>query len=262
MTDTKTTRQIDCDEARTLVRTFAGGSIPASKGRILRAHLLGCPDCKAFYRETVEVAASLGQGVRAEREAQEAKRRNARREENRKVALGTTPATIRTGRPDRFALRTILVPAFFFFLMVWLTKFGASQRIYLVESQGTIWIDGKPTSSEKMKLKRGDWCLTESSSRAVLELGDSKLTIFGDSHVLVEDPATRRLRFRSGEVRAEGSQEITTSFGVLAVEEGTQRLSYLNGSFELACDSGRAVFSDASGDTVLEPGDLLVRGLR
>lgn len=253
---------LDCTAAQEAIRTFAGARVPRGVAQRLRAHLLECADCKAAYRDALETAAQLGQEVRRGREASDARRSAARREENRQAVL-EAGATRRVARPNSFALRTILVPAFFFFLMVWVTKIaGGGPDAYLVEARGEVFVGDTPVPSraEELRLKRGDWIFTAANSAARVEVGGSELSVGADTKLLVESPDERRFRFRGGTLEVANEAEITTSYGILEIANGECELEHRDGSFEIHCVRGHATFVDGGGSHALEAADRLLRG--
>ena len=253
---------LDCAQAQEAIRRFAGARVPRSVAKVLRAHLLECPDCKAAYRDALETAAQIGHEVRRDREATDAQRSAERREESRQAIL-EEGAKRTFKKPNSFALRTILVPAFFFFLMVWVTKLaGGGPDAFLVEARGEVFVGETkiPSRAEDQKLKRGDWIFTAAGSAARVEVGGSELQIGADTKLLVEDPDERRFRFRGGYLEITGPAEFSTSYGVLEIADGEFTLSHQDGIFEVHCVSGDAAFVDGAGAHVLETADRLLRG--
>jgi hypothetical protein len=250
---------LDCEQARTEIRTFAGSRVPAARARVLRLHLLECEDCNAFYRESLETAARLGGNLRADREQGEAEATEVRREAARSLDK------VRQRKPNSSRLRTVLLPAFFFFLMVFVTRaVWPGDRVQVADWGGPVFIDDEPFLREGSPkgIRRGRWLVTGAAGRLELKNGSARLALGERTFLLVEDPAAHRFRFRGGDLRVSGPCSVTTTHGVLELEDGTATLDARGASFELICEAGGALFIDATGEHRLEAGERVLRDVR
>lgn len=249
---------LDCAQAREEIQTFAGSRIPAARGRILRSHLLECGDCKSFYKETIETAASLGSNLRANREAKLAEQSETRRAAQRSVDK------LRRSRPNHSRLRTVMLPAFFFFLMVSVTKLAwPDDKVRVTEWGGPVFLNDEPFGFEGVpkKIRRGSWLVTGASGKVSIETGDSAIQLGERTFLLVEEPGAHRFRFRGGELTVAGPSLVTTTHGVLEVIDGAARLEARGARFELVCESGTIAFTDASGTQKLTATDRVLRDI-
>lgn len=250
---------IDCEHAAGEIRAFAGSSMPAARGRILRKHLLQCAECKALYRDVVETAASLGHNLRSGREDLESERAVIRRAAYRSIDK------IRQEKPNTFALRMILIPAFFFFLMVFVTKIAwPDDKVKVKDFGGAVFLgeDSFLPDGPAGLILRGSWLTTNERAFLELKLGSSSVRLDELTFLLVEDPARHRFRLRNGTLELSGLAQVTTTRGILEMEEGTARLGLHGSNLELTCETGEVVFLDALGKTRLSAGEKLVRGVR
>jgi len=255
----QTTALIDCAKAASEISTFAGSRMPADRGRVLRAHLLKCEACKALYRETVEVAAALGHNLRADREDHESEEAEVRRAAYRSMDK------IKQEKPNTFALRMILIPAFFFFLMVFVTKIAwPDDKIRVSDFGGAVFLgeDSFLPNEAPALILRGSWLTTNVRAFLELDAGSTTVRMGEQTFLLVEDPAGHRFRLKGGEVTLLGSGEITTSRGIVLIEDGSARVVLDGMRFELYCEAGEAKFIDATGETVVGAGEQLLRGSR
>lgn len=233
--------------------------MPAARGRVLRKHLLQCAECKALYRDVVETAASLGHHRRAEREDLESEKAVIRRAAYRSIDK------IREEKPNTFALRMILVPAFFFFLMVFVTKIAwPEDKVKVADFGGAVFLgeDSFLPNGPPALILRGSWLTTNERAFLKLKLGSTAVRLDELTFLLVEDPAGHRFRLRGGALELSGVVQVTTTRGVFEMEDGTARLELHGSNLELTCTDGEAVFLDAAGKTILKAGENLVRGTR
>ncbi len=255
----QTLESIDCTRASEEIRTFAGARMPAKRARVLRAHLLECADCNQIYRASVETAARLGHNLRADREDLESEEAEIRRAAYRSIDK------VRAKKPNHFALRTILIPAFFFFLMVFVAKESwPGDEVEVTDFGGAVFVeqdsflpDGPPR-----KIVRGCWLTTSERAFAEFETGPTSVRMEELTFFLVEEPATHRFRLRSGEIEIEGPSQVTTTRGVLEIEEGRARFSFRDGALEIVCQEGQVSFIEATGESHLSVGEKLLRGVR
>ncbi len=260
MTETKTPgaseeRALTCEEARELLDAHAAGVLAAPERARLRRHLVGCRECAAAYREAARLRAGGGRTVTAarEREAVAAARR-------RHVAEG-----LWSQKGRRLRLRTVLVPAFFIWLILQIAGVGGSPpRLELVEWSGDVTVaDFTPhEDAPPLVARRGAWTRTGDRARALLRSEDVEFELGPFTRLLVESADPPRARLERGDLRVRGSATVVTMLGIVKVEAGAGRIRAEGGSVEVASEGGRWSVRGPLGERTLAAGESLRLGER
>lgn len=230
-----------CDEVPFLVRTFVSSRLSEEDRLRLRTHVEECADCRDLYRSGVETAAHIGREHREERVETE---RMQRRHSLKKDAMAAGSPLKR-----RSPIRTLLYPAFFFFLILQITNFNPNTGTVELEV-----IAGEVHGSEHVE--RGEYCRTGSDGVAVLRAGKDEARLEPNTAVFLEDNRPRRLRLLEGELALDGEWRITTALGVIDVN-GIANLSLREGHLDCEAFEGDVRRIDASGTRHIPPGTAL-----
>jgi len=249
---------IPCDEALARTRRLATRSLEGERARELRAHIAGCEECARSYREAMGTAALLGSSTRT---AREERLRRARRDLRRREALSL--GAHQGGRERWFRLRTILLPALFFYLILSVLGVGArGARIELVTHTGPLLLDGEVVEAgdERRVLPGGTWCETGAGARASLGLSGGALQLEADTHLYVEDVERARFRLHSGALSVVGDAAFVTVLGFVEVEGASGRIALDDTGLLLEPLRGAWTVVDSQGRRTLEPGTAVVLG--
>lgn len=245
------------DELAQLVGCFVAGELDA-QGRRRLAHLARSdPRAASEYREALGRAAAVGRATRARRE-DEAVRNHEARQSRRAHEREAHRRGLRTDRNSLARLRTILLPAFFAFLIWQVTRVTAAPpALSLVLEAGEVEVSGEPLSlaAPGAELRRGDWALSRGEVRATVEGSGVELRLGPDSRLLVERVDPPRLRLEAGSLEVLGSCTLTARTGVAEVEDGSASVALRAGLLEVTCRRGSAVVIDARGERRLGPGE-------
>ena len=249
-------RGLDCEETRALIQRFAESTLSGDDSRDMRAHLVGCEECAARYRETIE---SVGRSAAAAREVRE--RKEAERERAQRVH-DTVAGQVQEPRKHRnWRLRTILLPAFFAALMIMVYRGQKPRSAYHVESAiGEIEVTGRPLASygeHEVVLRRGARCVTGANSSVRLVSEENTLAVGEHSQVLIEGLDPARARLFSGSLNVEGACTIETVVGLLRVNGAGARgrVALDPDGFLVAPTQGTWTFLDADGEVTVRTGE-------
>ncbi|MCZ6597520.1 MAG: hypothetical protein O7B99_07775 [Planctomycetota bacterium] len=238
---------LDCTAAQSLIVTLVQHGLGQEKGRSLRAHVSGCPDCSQTYRQTMASAARLGRTFREQRLGQEKRKRHA---EHKRLASGGTSDT------KRFGLRLFLLAAGMFFLFTRLSLFGSGSVLIARYGDGEVRAAASvlDADADEIELARGDSCLTGESSHARVEGANTVFELGPLTLILIESVAGPRVRLSQGELTVEGPCVIVTQVGVVEVEAGRAHLTFADGVLNAACEAGRIVVTSPQGRRELGAG--------
>lgn len=252
-----------CARTTVVLRAFLAGKADRTRDPAVREHLASCAACRARYEEAVEAAAHVGGAQRKQRE--EALLRSARIAKRRKQHPGAEAAeAARRARGHR--LRLLLLPAALILLM---TQLGRLSRGVPVETRpialrvgGVVQAAGRTIAGEDdpVTLTRGQRCETGTDGSALLRTGRVSLTLDPDTRVLVE--SSSRFRLERGGVAVDGTCAVTTSLGVLEVEDGAGRLALKDGRLLATVERDRLTWVDPTGVHVLAPGPERIVAVR
>ncbi|MEM7516075.1 MAG: hypothetical protein AAF368_04010 [Planctomycetota bacterium] len=220
----------------------------------MRAHLQGCAECKAAYVDAVQTAASVGGKVREEREGRDEEMRELRLEA---AIAGRNDTLERAHRGRFFSLRLVLLPAFFFVLMMFVSRVvRGPERVRVVEWKGVTEAAGQTLENggQAPRLIRGSWLRTGNGGSMVLELGGTRIGLEETSHLMVLATEESHFQLRSGRISIEGEAEVTTSLGVVEID-GRAEVSSRGSAFEVQCEDGKVTFVNAGGTTELVAGE-------
>lgn len=251
---TQASKPISCESAQEDLKTFAGGLIPTAKARALRAHLQSCVECKAAYVDAVQTAASVGGKVREEREGRDEEMRELRLEA---AIAGRNDTLERAHRGRFFSLRLVLLPAFFFVLMMFVSRvIRGPERVRVVEWRGVTEAAGQALENGggAPRLIRGSWLRTGKGGSMLLQIGDTRIELEESTHLMVLAADASHFQLRSGEISVEGEAEVTTSLGVVEID-GRSRLTSRGSGFEVRCEDGQASVVNAGGTKDLAAGE-------
>lgn len=248
-----------CRLAWERTRSFLARSLAVSEQRELSQHLEQCPDCHARYIEAGRTTACLGHMSRTERLARE---RRARRARQRRLAF--EGGNLSPGRKQRaYRLRTLLIPAFFIFLMTQITQLKLPRPAVDLECTSGIVhaadAELRPGQKQGTDLTRGDWCSTAEDSEARLRVGKNALELGPSTWLLVESVRPPRFRLDRGSLALTGRCTLTSAWGWIRVE-GAARVELAEGRLWVECSSGSVSLTDAAGTLELLAGESAQRG--
>lgn len=241
-----------CEDAGKLIQRFLAGRLARADEQRMRQHLAGCAECQDTYQHAVYTAASVGRERREERVALE---RHERHAELKRLAFEAPPRT-----RGMHLLRVLVYPAFFCFLMVQignLTDRTVGLRLSLVQGSvraGARELDEPGTAAE---VWQGQVCSTAEDGGATIEAEDSVAELAADTHVLIERVRPLRLRLRAGTLHVTGDARVSTTLGVVELEQGEADILLVGGQLTVLAASGTVRFTGPDGVRSLEPGETL-----
>lgn len=254
--DTRRDREesaLTCEEAKELLEVHAAGGLSASARAELRAHLVRCPGCAAEYRRAAWVRARGGRTLEAsrEREAVAAARRRHASED------------LWARKSRRLRLRTVLVPAFFIWLMLEIAGVtGSKPRFELAEWEGEVTVaDFRPSpGAPPLVARRGAWARTGEGGRALLRSDAAELELGPLTRLLIESADPPRARLERGTLAVRGSLSLVALLGIVKVEQGRGRVRVQGGAVEVVSEGGRWLVRGPLGERELAPGESLRLG--
>lgn len=241
----------ECTEARRLLSLFVSGGITRQEERAFREHILACTACRDQYRETVGVAATLGNSRRRER-VEEVRLRRQEQMRTRAFVVGN-----KGKRGKRFGLR-IMIPLVLIFVLLTLLNPSWNRSQLTLE-----WEAGEVRGAEtlindldpEVDLGKGDWCLTEHAAAARIEIDGGELLVGGRTHLMVEDPSEPRVRLQRGRLEADGTVRIVCQFGIAELVGSRAAIELADGRLELSCLEGKVNWIHAGGTQTLSAGE-------
>lgn len=259
-----------CELAELDLRLHAQGALPAERAQRLRAHLVQCASCAAEFRSAVEQRARLGRAVRGGPEVAGQGQRSSPAPSTPVLAMEDDLEDARPPRPTaaakrqrRFRLRTLVIPAFFTWLILQIAGAGAKPgRLEVSEARGNVTIAERPyTDYERTPLLiRGAWCNTDEASSATLVAPGARVVVGSWSSVQAEATEPLRLRLRAGELDLEGTATIVTNLGVVDLVSGAGHMRLSAEGVQLECRAGSLVFVGPLGERRLVAGERALLG--
>jgi hypothetical protein len=244
-----------CAAARPLIDDFAQRTLHADEAAAMRAHLVGCESCAAYYRSAVESVGRSGAAARELRERREAARRHDQR------LRESVEGQIEPKRHRNFRIRTLLMPAFFAFLIFQIFNMQDRGPRFIVDGAiGDVEITGRPFAAygkNEIVMRRGSRCITGTNSSATMHSGDNAFRLGADSEILITDFEPPRARLFAGEFRTQGPCVIETLLGNVLVtgEDASGRVLFETNGLLVVADSGRWVFINADGEQAIPVGE-------
>jgi ferric-dicitrate binding protein FerR (iron transport regulator) len=249
---------------RFLAAGFKIGS-DAEAQEAMRRHLQECEECAEIYRTGVETTVALGGALRS------ARRREARLTERGRPRLGGLGAmgvlmSWSNKEPSNAAvrviwrLRPILLVAFFFWLILWVTKPGGPGPAFRVDWQaGLVVLDGKQLIDDgpNFGLVRGQMIETGSEGVARVRREGTQVELGPRTRVLCERIEPARLRLVEGRVVVEGPLELTSDRGTLVLEGGGATVWRDGEVLWIECHAGSVRINTALLEVGLGPGEGL-----
>lgn len=246
---------VACEEIARRTRLFSLGELNPQDTREMRSHLATCSECMGSYRDILQTAAGLGrlhQGEREQRSIERAKhhlhqKHFGPREPGKNGNLG-------------HRLRLILMPAAVIFILMNFAELGdPPARVEMISARGIVTIDGhRPGSLDKPYLiLPGRWVRTGQFAETHIDSGLCTLDIGAESQVLVSGARPLIVRLETGRVDVDGDLRIVTVLGGITVTQGKGRLTFDEHGLHLEPESGSWLFTDQSGEHLLEHGRLV-----
>jgi hypothetical protein len=234
--------RIECPQAWSLIEGVCQGGLPGKVAVELRRHLARCPDCKARYRERIELTASLGASVRA--------RGGARHGSRGPRWLGTTSRERRWRGALLFVVSSLLIAMVARLDGDW--NFEPGMRLEV--SEGAAWAGGHlvEATAGQVFLERSDLVEVESGARARIASRSLEFELEPGVRLLVVSALAQRLRLERGTIEVAGEGRLETPRGVVELDEGRARVTVTPRSLEVVPLSGRVVRTDARGRERLE----------
>ncbi len=236
----------ECPSARRWIRRFVAGDEEVESRAALRAHLASCGVCRDQYRAEVVLVAGLARGTQRSLESLERLRTRART-----VVAGSA-------RDRRASLAHLILPAFGLYALFQLAG-QDTQRAHVRAVTGTVSVADTTLADDQTprELKRGTVCVTDGSSRAHLDVGESSLTLEPGTALLFERAVPLRVRLFSGCLLVDGPAVVTSAAGVLESDAGSGTVRFDEHGFEVvsAVDGWRV--SAASGTRCARAGEPL-----
>jgi putative zinc finger protein len=244
-----------CEATRPLIDQFAERTLSADDATAMRAHIVACAACSDYYRTSVESAGRAGAAAREVRERREAGIEHQRR-------LRESVEGQREPKKHRnFRIRTMLMPAFFAFLIFQIYKAQDRGPRFVVDGAiGDVEVTGRPFASygqNEVVMRRGSRCVTGKNSSARMVTGDKQFELGANSELLITDFEPPRARLFVGELRIQGPCEIETLLGNVIVDGDTAsgRVLFEANGLLVVADSGDWIFQNAGGEQVIPAGE-------
>lgn len=252
-------QDVGCEAARATLPAYLAGDLGLEALVELRAHLSGCPACRADLETGVSTAASLRARARRERELQV---RTERRSRHRRLALqGAFSFSPRDPRGAR--LRMLLLPAFFMFLMVQTTS-GSLARTgpALIALRGDVRVDdlAVPPDRPRRELRPGDFCFTGEGAGARLFLEGTSVRLRERTGVWIESTSPVRLRLQAGALELSGTATVTSRAGLLELERSDAVASVSDGRLAVLSHGDGVRVVDSRGVRELDAGSSVELG--
>lgn len=244
-----------CAATRPLIDQFAERTLHADEATAMRTHIVGCQPCSDYYKRAVE---SVGRSGAAAREARE--RREAEAFEKRRLRE-SVEGQVEPKRHRNFRIRTLLMPAFFAFLIFQIFKTQDRGPRFVVEGAiGDVEITGRPFAAygqHEIVMRRGSRCVTGKNSSARIVCGDKVFRVGPESELLITDFDPPRARLFVGELRVEGPCIVESLLGNVIVSgaEASGRVMFEANGLLVAADSGSWLFQDADGEQPIAAGE-------
>ncbi|HTF91052.1 MAG TPA: hypothetical protein VK843_21740 [Planctomycetota bacterium] len=216
-----------CEAAREELAALLEQGKTLGEAPELRAHLQGCEDCNQVYRDSLLADARLRRTmVDAEDRADEA----SDGEESPRRAVLSPIAIARAGfaSTGRGKATWVVALAVVLYAAIRLTpEPSGTARAQLQSLAGMVFSTGEPLAvgAPQRELQRGDWVRTPEDGRARLLFGESEVLLAPSTQVQIEEPSTRRLRLESGSLEVNGPLWVTSSFGIVQIEDGQAKLT-------------------------------------
>jgi hypothetical protein len=230
-------RELNCAQARALIRAFSVGTVAAGARAALDRHLLDCKDCRGEYRDSIDSAAELARNlVRARPAAADAESPPARRTGSRVflfVALALVVASIPMLSPKE-------------------TKVLAR----CLEGEG--WIGEAPISAgmEAREAGRGAWVEAKAGGSVELTSPDARAELAGTALVMVEGGEGLCLRLSRGSLELSGPVQVTSPVGVFTLEKrGRAELTLEQSRLVAECFAGHGSLVGPAGERELSAGE-------
>lgn len=244
-----------CAATRPLIDQFAERTLDADEATAMRTHIVACEACSDYYKRSIE---SVGRSGAAAREARE--RREAEALEQRRLRE-SVEGQVEPKRYRNFRIRTLLMPAFFAFLIFQIFKAQDRGPRFVVEGAiGEVEITGRPFASygqHEIVMRRGSRCVTGKNSSARIACGDKLFSVGPESELIVTDFEPPRVRLFVGELRVEGPCIVETLLGNVIVtgEDAGGRVMFEANGLLVAADSGGWLFQNADGERAIAAGE-------
>ena len=244
-----------CAATRPLIDRFAQHTLHADEATAMRAHIVGCTACSDYYRRAVESAGRSGAAAREVRERREADAREQRR------LRESVEGQVEPKRYRNFRIRTLLMPAFFAFLIFQIFKAQDRGPRFVVDGAiGDVEITGRPFAAygeNEVVMRRGSRCVTGKNSSAHLVCGDKTFRVGPDSELLVTGFDPPRVRLFTGELRLEGPSYVETLLGSVIVEgdDASSRVMFEANGLLVSADAGSWRFQNADGERTIAAGE-------
>ena len=265
---------ITCEEARAAIGRFLSSGFrmaeDAEAQEDMRRHIQGCEECDEVYREGIETTASMKGALRAHRlreaRAGQTTGPGGRPRLRGAGALGVL-LTMGGRQPSNkvmqviWRLRPVLLVAFFFWLMIWITKPGGVAPVFEVQwRSGVVTLGIKPLKSDLPNFGLGDGgdLTTDAEGSARLTRLEAELLVGPDTFLGFEQVVPMNLRLHAGELEVSATGQVTTDLGVVRLDGGRVRLELDPERLRLVVLEGAAVLQDAEGALEVPAGEGLV----
>lgn len=242
---------------RRRISLFVEQGLSVDEGEAMREHVRKCLECRVAYQQTIRSAARLGRAQREERLDEQRQRRALFRKR-----VGVEADT----KPRRGMLRLALLPALFALLVIQMNRLSSANEsgIRVTRVRGEVYAAGRTLTEEdpSVVVGRAVACATREGAEAILERGDTRFVMGGETMLEVElDRPVPRLRFHAGILQAEGPCAISTAVGVVEQVDGRASLQWLGRTLEITCLTGSMALTDAQGHHEVREGERILRDL-
>ena len=278
---------ITCEDARAAMQRFLEAGFRIGKDAdaqdAMRRHLQDCDACAEVYRAGVETTVAMKGALRSHRLREARLDRPADDRRPRLGGLGAMGVLLSWGgrRPSNkvvytiWRLRPVLLVAFFFWLMIWITKPGGPGPAFRVEHRaGGVVLDGKRLTDDgpNFGLADGQNLATDAAGAARLHRMGTEVLVDQASELTLVRVWPTELRLYRGGLEVTGPVQVTTDLAVVTVEPtpgeggapadedadpGSARVVRGPAALEVTCLAGSLRLTLPDAEHLVGPGDGL-----
>ncbi|MDF1800501.1 MAG: hypothetical protein P1V81_15090 [Planctomycetota bacterium] len=259
-----------CEQARAAIGRFLSMGFKigddAEAQDAMRQHIQGCDACAEAYRSGVETTSSMKAALLASRQRELRSKMGGR---PRLGGMGAMGVLMSWGGKEPssklvatiWRLRPVLIVAFFFWLMVTLTKPGGPGPAFRVDWRGgLVVLDGKQLIDDgpNFGLKQSQNVATNFEGTARVHRAATEVLLSPATEVECERIEPARMRLYHGTLAITGPLELTSDHGFLSQAEGHSRVTLEPAGLRVQCFEGGLTATLPEVEHLLGPGDTLL----
>ena len=259
-----------CEQARAAMGRFLSMGFKigddAEAQDAMRQHIQGCEACAEAYRSGVETTGSLKGALQASHLRELRSKEGGRPRLGGMGAMGVLMSWGGVQPSNKliatiWRMRPVLIVAFFFWLMVTLTKPGGPGPAFRVDWQaGLVVLDGKQLIDDgpNFGLKQSQNVATDSEGTARVHREETEVLLGPATELECERITPARMRLYHGTIEVTGPLELSSDHGFLSQTEGRSRVNLEPGGLRVQCFEGAMTATLPEVEHLLGPGDTLL----